>query len=164
MKAETFLLTLALLGGGIAGFSGLIVALPRQASTDAWKLNEVAGIQLLLEYSFGLIFLSLVPFVINEITAIEVTTWNIATYVASIFIIFETCLQFYRLYEAYRIDSPPRSPLLLVLIIAPGILLLAARWFIGFDFVAWYEIVLLWIVGAIGVQFWFFIKAHTGHP
>jgi hypothetical protein len=168
MKAESFLLTLALLGGGIAGFSGLIVALPREGKGNAWKINEVAGIKLLLEYSFGLIFLSLVPFVINEITSVEMLDWRFSAYAALAFIVFETALQFYRLYQAYRIKSPPGSPLLLFLILGPGIVLLlvfiSSKVSLVAWIVAWYEMVLLWIVAAIGLQFWFFIQRHTGSP
>jgi hypothetical protein len=168
MKAESFLLTLALLGGGIAGFSGLIVALPREARGNAWKINEVAGIKLLLEYSFGLIFLSLVPFVINEMTSVETLNWKLSAYVALIFIVFETVIQFYRLYEAYSSNSPPGSPFLLFVIVAPGIALLLIYVLSNIGLVtwivAWYQIVLLWIVAAIGLQFWFFIKRHTEPP
>jgi hypothetical protein len=168
MKAESFLLTLALLGGGIAGFSGLIVALPREAKGSAWKINEVAGIKLLLEYSFGLIFLSLVPFVINEITPVEMLNWKFSAYAALVFIVFETAIQFYRLLKAYGSGSPPGSPFLLFVIVAPGIVLFLVYMMSNVALVAWliawYQIVLLWIVAAIGLQFWFFIKRHTEPP
>jgi len=158
MKVEPFLLTLALLGVGVAGFSGLIVTLPRQGKSQLWQFNEVAGVKLLLEYSFSLIFLSLLPSIISQATGNEPRTWIISTSVAAIFIALETLIQLYRAFRAYRQDAPPRSPMLLLLIIAPGLILLVVLWKLEVDLVAWYQVFLLWVVAAIGMQFWFFIE------
>jgi hypothetical protein len=158
MKSEPFLLTLATLGGAIAGFSGLIVALPRPHANDAWKTHEVAGVKLLLEFSFALIFLSLIPSVIDELTSKETWIWSISSLIATAFIVFEILLQAKRLNTA-----TPRNPILLSIIFATGVLLLIYRYsVITIDLIDWYEIVLLWIVGAIGAQFWYFIIEHTG--
>jgi hypothetical protein len=89
MTAEAFLLALAALGIAIAGFSGLIVTLPRptSSSSQTWKFNEASGVKLIIEHSFALVFLSLLPIIIFRLAGSEQIVWKIWTLISDLFIL-----------------------------------------------------------------------------
>jgi hypothetical protein len=159
MTIEPFLLTTAVLGVSIIGFSALIVALPRSTthSGQGWGLNEAAGVELILEYSFALVFLSLIPLVIVRLISSESLSLRVCSFIVELFMIAAMLLQIYRMIVAYRRRSPPRSILVLMIMLLPGTILVVFPIFDIIDAGGWYELVLLWIIWALGLQFWFFI-------
>jgi hypothetical protein len=159
MTIEPFLLTTALFGVSIIGFSALIVALPRPTthSGQAWGLNEATGVELILEYSFALVFMSLIPLVIVRLIGSEPLSLRVCSFIGELFIIVAMLSQLYRMIVAYRRRSPPRSILVLMIMFVPGAILVVLAISNIMDVGGWYELVLLWIIWALGLQFWFFI-------
>jgi hypothetical protein len=73
-------------------------------------------------------------------------------------------LQGYRMIISYNNKSPPHSLLLLLLMLLPGFSLIVMKFLLYMDTVGRYELVLLWIIWAIGIQYWFFIKEQISPP
>lgn len=164
MVGEAFLLTLAQLGVGVAGFSGLIVSLPRPTAPDSasWTTREASGVKLILEYSFALVFLSLLPLTVAYLLGSEERAWEVAAWFARVVIVLETIVQISRLVGAKGDKASPRSPKLLASILTSGLLMVALSFLITIPVSGWYAATMVWLLCAIGAQFWFFIKAHLG--
>jgi len=60
LTGESFFLTIAQIGLGFAGFSGLLIALRRQP-VSGWSSRETTGMRFMLEHSFAIVPLALFP-------------------------------------------------------------------------------------------------------
>jgi hypothetical protein len=69
--------TIAQVGLGLAGFTGILVALGR--TQTAFSRPEVLRLLLLLVSSFGAVFLALLPFALHESGVGDVACWRLSS-------------------------------------------------------------------------------------
>ena len=77
LQGSDALSTIAEVGLGLAGFTGILVALGR--SPGAFSRPEVLRLLLLLVTSFGAVFLSLLPFAIHESGVTGSACWRLSS-------------------------------------------------------------------------------------
>jgi hypothetical protein len=75
--------TIAEVGLGLAGFTGILVALGRSGAT--FSRPEVLRLLLLLVSSFGAVFLALFPFALHESGVSGVACWRLSSAVLAAF-------------------------------------------------------------------------------
>ena len=85
MNAVEVLSTLAQIALGLAGFSAVLIALSGEPSR--WTAVDSFRITGMLAYSFGALFLSLIPFVLGSFSIPESTAWRVASGFAGFFLL-----------------------------------------------------------------------------
>jgi hypothetical protein len=93
--------TIAQIALGLAGFSAILIALSGEPSR--WTPVDSFRITGMLAYSFGALFLSLVPFVLGSFSVSESTAWRLSSSLTGIFLLGGSAIALGR----FRRLSPP---------------------------------------------------------
>jgi hypothetical protein len=163
ITGESFLLTLASIGLGFAGFSSLILTL-RQSPTDKWLPREVAGLRFILEHSFGMLLFSLIPpLLLYSGVWIEQNVWRISNILLGIFLGLIVTSQIVKLSRVRQKKDKPAYPkqLLIFYIIPTCILCLVEMYKVRYGSIFWYGFGLIYILIQAAVQFWIFLVLYT---
>lgn len=99
MPHEGFLLTLAQVGVGVAGFASLLTVL-RSESGAGWTARELSGVQFMLLHALALVFFALLPFTVAPfITAADdlsaralETVWRVCSGVLCAFLLADLAI------------------------------------------------------------------------
>ena len=83
MQGGEALSTIAEVGLGLAGFTGILVALGR--SQAAFSRPEVLRLLLLLVSSLGAVFLALLPFALHESGVLDIACWRLSSIILAAF-------------------------------------------------------------------------------
>lgn len=83
MQGGEALSTIAEVGLGLAGFTGILVALGRTGA--AFSRPEVLRLLLLLVSSFGAVFLALLPFALHESGVDDAACWRLSSAILAAF-------------------------------------------------------------------------------
>jgi len=75
MTPEESLASIAEIGIGLAGFSGLVAAFV-QHSGESWRADQKARIVLLIALSFGLIVCALAPYALSGVSTSPAVVWG----------------------------------------------------------------------------------------
>ncbi len=159
MTGEAFFLDVAKISITIAGFAGVIGAL-RYLLNVGWKLNEIAGLKLMLEHSFFAVVAGLLPSVLFLSFADEPTVWLWSSTLLALFLAYEVLINIVRLRHASAAGTPPRSfGLLLATFFVPTIVFL---YFAVQNAISWRQPVafaagILWLIVAGCTQFMVFL-------
>ncbi len=122
LTGEGFLLCLAQIGLGLAGISGIVLALRKDPARN-WTHSEFNGLRFILEQSFGLIGGSLFPFLIFYWLKDEPLVWQLSSAVLAAFFISEVIIQALRVRQGFRKGNPPtRFVLMIFLFFLPTVL------------------------------------------
>jgi hypothetical protein len=163
MTGEGFLLALASIGLGVAGFSSLILTL-RKDPTYKWLPAEIAGFKFMLEHSFGMSLFALIPpLLFYSGRFVEHTIWRIGNGLLAGFLGFLLLNQVIRLLRIMRIKNTPVAPgLLLILYIIPtSALFIVELYKIQDGSIFWYDFGLIFLVIQAAGQFWIFLIGYT---
>ena len=109
-QADT-LVTIAEVAVGLAGFSGIIVAIGR----EHWSESDVLSIWALLQASFGCVVLSFVPSLLAELIADEVLLWKVAVFCVLVFNLTILVVDWYRMLTGPGVLPP-------IVLLVPGLL------------------------------------------
>lgn len=162
LTGEGFLLCLAQLGLGFAGFFGLVITL-RQNPSERWSPREIAGIKFILEHSFGIIFLSLAPFLLLYLIGSEQMVWRVANGLLGVLFGVTFFFQLYRLQQVTKQrDSPAYPKLLITLYLIPMALLCLIEVFQSCSgSLFWYSFGLFFLLFQVVAQFYVFLAVHA---
>ena len=125
MHWESALTTAAEVGIGIAGFSGVFVAIARRNSGE-WSPPQALALEVLLVASGAAIFASLLPFLLLEIGLSPSSTWAAASLVYGLWL---PGIAAFRLRQTTRAGASNRSWMVLVTASVAALVLANAAWF-----------------------------------
>ena len=109
IRGGDFLVTLAQIGVGIIGLSGIIIAI---MSVDAGlTFREVGQFRLLIEHSFGLVFYSLLPFIVFYVSGMKSASFvfKYSSILLAVFLVFEFFIQLFRVRYAFISEEIPKA-------------------------------------------------------
>lgn len=164
LPGESLLLTLAQIGLAFAGFSALILTL-RQESQRERSVSDVNAIKFVLEHSFALLALSLLPLVLFPAIGRPRCVWSFSSLLLAAFAGWEMVIQHQRIRAAARENAAPRRPgLMRYLFFVPTCALLLVQLASG---IFWgsqtiYGAGLLFLLFQASVQFWVSLLYYTG--
>ncbi len=153
MQGESFLVALAQIALGLAGFAGLI-SLFRRASGD-WVPQDFYGIRLIVEFAFATVYLALLPIALFYGIGPGPAIWKISSLLLSGFIGFYLWLLYRRVERMRQKGQPPRHPIvtLLVALFMTGVLVAEVMNAIRWGQLNWYSGGLLCLLIPPSVQF-----------
>jgi hypothetical protein len=115
LSGDSFLLTLAQLGLAFAAINGLILAL-RHRPEQRMLPREVNAIWLLIEHSFALVLLALVPFLLFHWSGAsnESNVWRYSSALLAVFLVWTIYINVRRLKKGDKPRHPEQLYLFLV--------------------------------------------------
>jgi hypothetical protein len=163
MEGDGSLTTLAQIALALAGFTGIVIVF--QSPSSKWRMNDLKATEFIFEHTFGVAFLSLLPFPLAATFGEPVSTPGLLWRVASAGFALCTCIlagvQAYRIVTLRRCGVIPRKlgsfiwayfPLSLLIVLAQvGNIV----WCQSPTLYLWALLLLLF---APGVQFWFLVQ------
>jgi hypothetical protein len=110
VDASEVLSTIAQIALGLAGFSAVLIAL--SGEPRRWTPIDAFRITGMLAYSFGALFLSLIPLVLGSFSLPEPTIWRVASGLTGIFLLGGSALalrRFRRLTTPHQVALGSRA-------------------------------------------------------
>jgi hypothetical protein len=160
LTGESFLLCLAQIGLGFAGFGGLIITLLKEHRS--WSHRDMAGIKSMLEHSLGIVLLALMPFLVWYWLHNEQTVWRFSNVLMGAFLGWEFVIKIRRWRRLRKHNLHPRYPGLLIWInLIPMIVVCVLElWASWNGSLFWYGFGLLLLLFQAFVQFWVFVTKY----
>jgi hypothetical protein len=160
LTGESFLLDLGILGLSFAGFCGIILAM----RSGKWEIKETTAFKFILEHSFGMALLSLLPSLLFYSGLWdEKEIWRISNGALASFLSLLWLTHLFRLLGVGRTAVRPTFPgMLWGMYIAPSAILIAVEFretCIGS--MVWFSIGLVYLLIQAAIQFWLRLIVYT---
>lgn len=154
ITGESFLLGVAQIGLGFAGFSGLIISL-RQAPSQSWLPNEAAAMRFILGHCFGMMLLAFFPFLPAFLSWSEPAIWRASNLLMALFLAAQVVIQSVRIRNAIRRESRPRSLMALIgcYMVPTAFLCITLIWASRVGSLSLFACGLVWLLLQSGIQF-----------
>lgn len=160
LTGESFLLCLAQIGLGFAGFGGLIITLRKE--NTAWSYRDTAGLKFILEHSLGIVLFAFIPLLFWYLFQVEQQTWRISNALLGIFFAWVFLVKILRWRQLKKRGEFPRYPKIFIFVYLVPMALFCIIEFVmtGRGSLFWYGFGLLLLLFQAFVQFWIFLTKH----
>ena len=137
MEEGETLRTLAEVAVALAGFTGIVAVLGRRAGGE-WTPLELLRMRMLLETSLGVLFLSLLPIVVQPLRPSEESLWRISNGLQALLHLGGVLLLYRRVSDLEASQWPPEERWLTAALLPLSLVIIAVQVAVALGFLARY--------------------------